>query len=433
MMSKFVCNVAKFKRGQLYGMDIHIQRKTTNHSNNDIDVSRSKLNYELVENFNDEHYYNAVNERIKNGYMGDKILRKDATFACGVLISSDQEFFKNLSPEDEKKFFEIAYKYLCDKYGTENIISAKIHKDETTPHMHVMVVPLTKDGRLSAKELFNRRALTELHNDIPKLLKNNGFNIERGEHGTKQKRMETDEYKRIVANSKIDVSINENDVKPRILKNGLLKNEYETNQQIADRLNEKYINPLTEKIENLSVENAIIKHKNIKKNIAEQYEDFNKNAILDIYENIKKYGKTHTQNVIFELHKLAIKLNERKRFDDIEKERLKNAEIEKRAKQNADKKLLSQFKNNDNLYKIADFGNAKYKFKNDGEQSFYISLENIKSGSIITEWGNHLKSVVDTLKITINTVVRYENGKFELPERINQSITPLKRNGGMSI
>lgn len=202
-MSKFVCNVEKFKGGQLYGMDIHIQRKTDNHSNKDIDISKRHLNYELVESGKEhkfqftDHYFSAVKKRIEQGYLGQKALRKDATLACGVLISSDKKFFENLTEEQERDFFNTAYEHLCEIYGKENIISAKVHKDETTPHLHAIVVPLTKDGRLTAKELFDRKALTALHNDIPKKLKQRGFNIERGERNAQVKRMETDEYKRL--------------------------------------------------------------------------------------------------------------------------------------------------------------------------------------------------------------------------------------------
>lgn len=96
-MSKFVCNVAKFKGGQLYGMDIHIQRKTENHSNKDIDLERSKLNYELVNGFQNQHYFTAVKNRIEQGYLGQKQLLKDATVAVGVLVSSDKKFFEELT------------------------------------------------------------------------------------------------------------------------------------------------------------------------------------------------------------------------------------------------------------------------------------------------------------------------------------------------
>ncbi|MCH3737880.1 plasmid recombination protein, partial [Campylobacter coli] len=78
---------------------------------------------------------------------------------ANIIISSDSEFFKKLTPEQEREFFKTAYDFYCEKYGKENVISAMVHKDETTPHLHLLIVPLTKDGRLCAKELFDRETI----------------------------------------------------------------------------------------------------------------------------------------------------------------------------------------------------------------------------------------------------------------------------------
>ncbi|EQC3668053.1 MobV family relaxase, partial [Campylobacter jejuni] len=84
------------------------------------------------------------------------------------------------TPEQEREFFKTAYDFYCEKYGKENVISAMVHKDETTPHLHLLIVPLTKDGRLCAKELFDRETIRSFHDTIPKLLQQRGFDIERG-------------------------------------------------------------------------------------------------------------------------------------------------------------------------------------------------------------------------------------------------------------
>ena len=101
-MSKLVCNFDKYKGVQLYGMDIHIQRKTDNHSNKDIDLSRKHLNYELVAEHQNEHYYTRAKNRIEQGYTGKRKIRKDGVWTGNVIISSDQEFFKKLTPEQER-------------------------------------------------------------------------------------------------------------------------------------------------------------------------------------------------------------------------------------------------------------------------------------------------------------------------------------------
>ncbi len=98
-----------------------------------------------------------------------------------------------------------------------------VHKDETTPHLHLLIVPLTKDGRLCAKELFDRETIRSFHDTIPKLLQQRGFDIERGKKNANVKRMETDKFKRIREQNKLSISINPNDVEPQ--KDGLFKKE----------------------------------------------------------------------------------------------------------------------------------------------------------------------------------------------------------------
>ncbi|WP_163598240.1 MobV family relaxase, partial [Moraxella catarrhalis] len=221
-MSKLVCNFDKYKGVQLYGMDIHIQRKTDNHSNKDIDLSRKHLNYELVAEHQNEHYYTRAKNRIEQGYTGKRKIRKDGVWTGNVIISSDQEFFKKLTPEQEREFFKTAYDFYCEKYGKENVISAMVHKDETTPHLHLLIVPLTKDGRLCAKELFDREALRSFHDIIAKRLQQRGFNIERGERNAKVKRIETDEYKRLKKDNQVTVKINPNDTVATVLEKKLI-------------------------------------------------------------------------------------------------------------------------------------------------------------------------------------------------------------------
>ncbi|WP_430622834.1 MobV family relaxase [Campylobacter coli] len=242
-MSKLVCNVGKSKGVQLYGMDIHIQRKTDNHSNKDIDLSRKDLNYELVTENQNEHYYTRAKNRIEQGYTGKKKIRKDGVWTANIIISSDSEFFKKLTPEQEREFFKTAYDFYCEKYGKENVISAMVHKDETTPHLHLLIVPLTKDGRLCAKELFDRETIRSFHDTIPKLLQQRGFDIERGKKNANVKRMETDEFKRIREQNKLSISINPNDVEPQ--KDGLFKKE--PPEEIAQRLTQKYVKALIHK------------------------------------------------------------------------------------------------------------------------------------------------------------------------------------------
>ncbi|HHY0726113.1 TPA: MobV family relaxase, partial [Haemophilus influenzae] len=285
-MSKLVCNFDKYKGVQLYGMDIHIQRKTDNHSNKDIDLSRKHLNYELVAEHQNEHYYTRAKNRIEQGYTGKRKIRKDGVWTGNVIISSDQEFFKKLTPEQEREFFKTAYDFYCEKYGKENVISAMVHKDETTPHLHLLIVPLTKDGRLCAKELFDREALRSFHDIIAKRLQQRGFNIERGERNAKVKRIETDEYKRLKKDNQVTVKINPNDTVATVLEKKLIGADVkETPEQIANRLTQKYVKPLTDELTDLRTEKALSEKRNDAIKYAKAFSQSRENEFIALYHS----------------------------------------------------------------------------------------------------------------------------------------------------
>ena len=193
-MSYLVCHVQKFKTNDIKGTQIHNQRESKNSKNKDINRDRTILNYDL---HNEKHinYNHKIKEIIKHGYSVDKGIRKDAVVMTSTLVTSDNEYFKKLSQEDQEKFFKQTYELLKEKYGEKNIVSATVHLDETTPHMHFCSVPLTEDGRLSAKIIFNRKALLQLQAELPQYLQSKGLDIQRGEAGSKQTHLDTQEFK----------------------------------------------------------------------------------------------------------------------------------------------------------------------------------------------------------------------------------------------
>lgn len=381
-MSKLVCNVGKSKGVQLYGMDIHIQRKTDNHSNKDIDLSRKDLNYELVTEHQNEHYYTRAKNRIEQGYTGKKKIRKDGVWTANIIISSDSEFFKKLTPEQEREFFKTAYDFYCEKYGKENVISAMVHKDETTPHLHLLIVPLTKDGRLCAKELFDRETIRSFHDTIPKLLQQRGFDIERGKKNAKVKRMETDEFKRIREQNKLSISINPNDVEPQ--KDGLFKKE--PPEEVAQRLTQKYVKPLTEEITNLRTDIAV---KNINDERIKHSKKFAKSSedqFTDLYYKVKEFGTEHIKNVLEKITAIIDKMNGEKQ-QQIEREKLaKEQQRERQAREN----LINSYGGASGLYQLVDCDFAPLNFEKNGEKSYYITLKSAENDTTKMLWGNHL-------------------------------------------
>jgi len=84
--------------------------------------------------------------------------RKDAVLAVEYMLTASPDWWKSASQEQQAAFFNQAHRWLVEKYGADRIVTASIHRDETSPHMTAFVVPLTKDGRLSAKDFIGNKA-----------------------------------------------------------------------------------------------------------------------------------------------------------------------------------------------------------------------------------------------------------------------------------
>lgn len=158
--------------------------------NPNIDLSRTRRNYHTVHR--SERYMDYINGRIATLPLKRKV-RKDAVLMGAFVISSDGEFFNRLILSQQRRFFEDATEYFAERYGEENIISAVVHMDETTPHMHLNLVPIV-DRRLCAKELFTPKTLRELQSDFWEKV-GKKWNLERGKPGSQAKHKSVAEYK----------------------------------------------------------------------------------------------------------------------------------------------------------------------------------------------------------------------------------------------
>lgn len=191
-MPYIICNMRKFKNADLKGLQIHNQREKESHTNPDIDKSRTNLNYDLLHQEMID-YKAIINEHISKNVETKRAIRKDAVRCCSFMISASPEFFEGLSPEREKAFFQSNLEFLQERYGKENVMYAAVHKDEKTPHMHVGVVPITKEKKLSAKQIFNKVEMKQLQEAIGR--HNEKWGLLRGEPSDK-KYLEMNQFKR---------------------------------------------------------------------------------------------------------------------------------------------------------------------------------------------------------------------------------------------
>lgn len=145
-MSYAICRIQKCGSSHdIAGVQIH-DRRERNHSNTnpDIDFERSKDNYNLCSRSDGKTFNAAVDEIIEREYTNHRVIRKDAVRMCEVLFTSDSEFFSNKSESEQRQFFSDCYQWAAARWGESRIVSANVHMDEKTPHMHLCFVPLTE-------------------------------------------------------------------------------------------------------------------------------------------------------------------------------------------------------------------------------------------------------------------------------------------------
>ena len=194
-MSYCIMRLEKRKANNITGMQIHNDRATENHSNEDINKELSHLNYDLIEC---PSYKKKINEELEKRYKVNKSLRKDATLGVEVIFTSDKDFFDKLTPEQERLYFDKSLEFLKEFAGEKNVISATVHKDETTPHLHAVFMPLTDDGRLNYKDFINTKYdLINLQDRYHEKMREYFPELERGKASkeTKKKHLSVEQFK----------------------------------------------------------------------------------------------------------------------------------------------------------------------------------------------------------------------------------------------
>lgn len=181
----------KRKAGSVAACERHNERKKDAYkSNPDIDMGRSRENYHLVAPPR-YTYKKEINRKI--AAAGCRV-RRDSVMLVETLITASPEFMHSLSSEEQKAYFTTALDFVAGLVGKQNIISAVVHMDEKTPHMHLSFVPLTPEGKLSAKTLLgNQRSLSEWQTAYHACMSAKWNELQRGESSmiTKRKHIPT--------------------------------------------------------------------------------------------------------------------------------------------------------------------------------------------------------------------------------------------------
>lgn len=165
--------------------------------------------------------------------------RKDAVLAVEYVMTASPEWWKEATPRQQAEFFARSEQWLEKKYGKDRVVAAVVHRDEATPHLSAFVVPLTQDGRLSAKEFIGGRSkMREDQSTYAESVKKLG--LERGIEGSRATHQTVQHYyESINRGTRSQVSISPEALEPRVLRvlrKGIFTKDVEDQAAIAKRL-----------------------------------------------------------------------------------------------------------------------------------------------------------------------------------------------------
>ena len=206
-MSYAIIRNTKYKRENLKGIFRHNERKNKNYSNENIDKEKLYLNYSLK---SPQYSYEKEFDRIREKYNLKGQIKTVSNIACEYIITSDHDYFENIGEEETKRFFETAYKFVCEykDLGEQYILSSVVHRDEQTPHMHLIFLPVVhttdKKGnpidKLACSEFWKAKdSYRQLQDAFYKYMVENGFDLQRGlpKEETNREHYSVEEFKKI--------------------------------------------------------------------------------------------------------------------------------------------------------------------------------------------------------------------------------------------
>ncbi len=352
-MSYAIIRNKKYKRENLKGIYRHNERKNTNYSNDNINKEKTYLNYSLKE---PRYSYEKEFDKIKEKYDLKGQIKTVSNIACEYIITSDNEFFKRIEEQETKRYFETAYQFVSayKDLGEKYILSAKVHLDEQSPHMHLIFLPVVhttdKKGnhidKLACSEFWKEKdSYRRLQDAFYNYMVSHNFELERGQPKEETNRENIDlkkfkaitnfnNTKQLLENITLEMQketeikdlkkfmINKNEkilndiIKP---KEDMIKELFKENKQLHTELSkqskivdvaEKYQNERDEILEN----NANLNNR--VKNLEKEYKKKNNNLDYD-FENkkneLEKEYKEKSFNLEYKYHNKIHKLEKENR------------------------------------------------------------------------------------------------------------------------
>lgn len=332
-MSYAIIRNEKLTRVQAMGAYKHNERKTRNHSNKNIDSTKTELNYYLKKN---ELSYIKEFDKIKEKYDLKGQIRSNSNIMCEMVFTSDQKFFDKIGYEESKRYFEESYKFICEykNLGEQNIISAVVHMDEDTPHMHLLFIPVihttdkqgNKIDKVCCRDFWKgKNSYRDLQNAYFKHISGKGFKLERGElvEVTNREHYSVQEYKRITNFENTKELLNS--IKLELPETPDIKDFQKIMLNRDEKIKNKIIKPKDELIKKLYNENISL------------YKELSKQTtIIDKSEKFEKEKfklETENRNLRFNLNMFQQEVEKTAKAIDVEYEnKIKDLETKYKSK-----------------------------------------------------------------------------------------------------
>ncbi len=322
-MSYAIIRNEKYKRESLKGIYRHNERRNKNYSNKNIDTSKSHLNYSIKKpTYSYEKEFNKIREK----YNLKGQVKTVSNIVCEYIITSDKEFFESIGENETKRYFETAYKFVCEykNLGEQYILSAKVHLDEETPHLHLAFIPVVhttdKNGnaidKIACSEFWKAKdSYIQLQNAFYSYIIENGFNLERGKPSSRE-HLSVKDYKEITNYEKSKQTLK--DIKLELPNVPSIKDFGKLTVKRDERIQKEIIEPKYKIIDMLYSDNKKL-HQELEKQInaidkAEKLEN-ERQSILQ--EKVNLEDKCTKLEKDFYNKEIELKRNFNKKYDEL--------------------------------------------------------------------------------------------------------------------
>ncbi len=262
-MSYAIIRNAKYKRENLKGIFRHNERRNKNYSNKNINKELSYLNYSIKEC---KHTYEKEFDLIKEKYNLKGQVKTVSNILCEYLITSDKGFFEKVGEQEGRRYFETAYKFVCEykNLGEQYILSAKVHMDEESPHMHLVFIPVVhttdKKGnaidKIACSEFWKAKdSYRKLQDAFYNYMVSNNFELERGTPSEKV-HLSVEDYKNITNFEESKTLLK--DIKIELPEVPDISNFRWTIKNRDEKIQEQIIKPKDKAIQELQEQNVLL-------------------------------------------------------------------------------------------------------------------------------------------------------------------------------